>query len=41
MNENINVYLNILDIDHYLMYTNCMHVNLEYNGLFICETNEA
>ena len=30
MNENINVYLNVLDIEHYWMnyITNCMHVNL-------------
>ena len=28
VNENINLYLNVLDIDYYLMNTNCMHVNL-------------
>ena len=41
MNENINLYLNFLDIDYYLNNTNYMNVNLKYNLLFICEINEA
>ena len=35
MNENINVYLNFQDIDHYTMNTNCMIISNMIYYLFV------